>query len=231
MKRNLLTAAALATAGAMAGSTDAATITFVDATAANTSGATLTASAGGAGSAWKIRTGLGNDSGVVAVTSNASAATAPELTTTITGLVDGQEYNIFGYFWSIADGVSTADWDIEFGLTSGSLTTYDAGSVSLSNVTNLSSTPLDTTTPADEFDATSFTTSVLVSEGNRRLIQVALGTATADVNGEIAVYIDDSAGDNNRSWYDGVGYEVVPEPGSLALLGLGGLCVLRRRRD
>jgi hypothetical protein len=39
----------------------------------------------------------------------------------------------------------------------------------------------------------------------------------------IAVYIEDApaANGNERTWYDGVGYELVPEPTSLALLGLG----------
>ncbi|MBX2852402.1 MAG: PEP-CTERM sorting domain-containing protein [Phycisphaeraceae bacterium] len=41
----------------------------------------------------------------------------------------------------------------------------------------------------------------------------------------------DISGDNQRNVYIGVGYQVVPEPGSLALLAVGGLCILRRRRN
>ena len=57
-----------------------------------------------------------------------------------------------------------------------------------------------------------------------------VGTTSAGGAGTIDVYIDDNPGNDDRTWYDGVSYEAVPEPGSLALLGLGGLCVLQRRR-
>ena len=40
------------------------------------------------------------------------------------------------------------------------------------------------------------------------------------------------SGSGNTHLYDvELGYTIIPEPGSLALLGLGGLCMMRRRRD
>lgn len=53
--------------------------------------------------------------------------------------------------------------------------------------------------------------------------------------GTIAVDIDDIPGDTSgdfRAWYDGVSYELVPEPSaaSLIVIGISALGLLRRRR-
>ena len=56
-----------------------------------------------------------------------------------------------------------------------------------------------------------------------------MGTIAADANGEIIVYVHSSGG-VQRTWYDGVAYTEVPEPAMLALLGLGGMLSLVRRR-
>jgi len=34
----------------------------------------------------------------------------------------------------------------------------------------------------------------------------------------------------SRTWYDGVGYQAVPEPSAVILVGLAGLGLLARRR-
>jgi hypothetical protein len=80
----------------------------------------------------------------------------------------------------------------------------------------------------------------VINEGNRFLWQALLGTAVADSNGEAQVYIENyvlSGGTppagpvhvNNRTWYDGVGFEFVPEPSALVIMLFGMPALLFRR--
>jgi hypothetical protein len=58
---------------------------------------------------------------------------------------------------------------------------------------------------------------------------VIIDTVTVAANGSITVTIDNSNNTGTLAM-DSVGLTLVPEPGSLALLGLGGLMITRRRR-
>jgi hypothetical protein len=71
--------------------------------------------------------------------------------------------------------------------------------------------------------------------GGRYLYLCDLGTTVAGATISICVDSDNGIDRgtlastwNARTWYDGVGY--TPEPATVALLGLGGLALLRRRK-
>jgi len=198
-----------------------AAITYVDADGANTvtepGGVSLTdpsVSTDNAGSTtdgkWNKRP-FGNNT-TIWETWGTEGGNLPMLATTITGLTPGDSYDAYVYFQSGDNTNTSQKWDVLAGLTVGSLTNY----------TRANST---------DANAADFTTSVIVAEGNRLLVQASLGTAQADAGGNITIYIDSNGGGSStRTWYDGVGYEAVPEPSAALLFGLGGLALLRRRR-
>lgn len=234
MTRPLMTIAALAAICGFAPQVSAGLITYVDASTGNTTLAAggaftpTTTPAGGVNGDdnWSVRA-FGNGGGVF--TSNDSGAgvnaeDAPGLATTITGLSPGLKYNVFGYFW---DG--SGNWRLKASLTQAPPLADDPA-VSFSADGSASSTNASPAAAAD------FAVSPLLSEGDRILQQAVLGVATADANGNILVYIDDLAdptvSSTQRTWYDGVGYSLVPEP-SAALLAAGlaaGMSLLARRR-
>jgi hypothetical protein len=136
------------------------------------------------------------------------AENAPEIRTTISGLVPGARYSIYVFFW---DAVGTTEnWSVRAGLTSnpGANQLYSAADATntlgakagvLASTLNYAGTP------------------PLLTEANRLMLAAQLGTATADGAGTIRVFVDDkpsTIGANNRSWYDGVG--TAPAPATYA---------------
>lgn len=169
---------------------------------------------------WRARA-FGNDATIFEANGGFDADTedTPRLKTTISGL-PLDTYNVFAYFWS--DGSS---WRLGASLTdeAGELPVFVGGGAP-------SGSPLPTAALAEDFG-----TVPLLSEGNRTLWQVSLGTATGT---SIDVFIDNDAlvdrttgnSFDYRTWYDGVGYSVVPEPTTAALFGLGASALLFFRR-
>ncbi|MBB5350051.1 hypothetical protein HNR46_000272 [Haloferula luteola] len=127
---------------------------------------------------------------------------SPEICTRLTGLTPGQTYQVYVHFW---DPQSTNEaWNIRAGFTSGSLTlfTREAAALTGSTASVLASSLSFDTAP-----------DLLGPISGRENLAGLLGTRVADVNGEIAVYLDDygSTDVNYRTWYDGLSYEAVPE--------------------
>lgn len=154
---------------------------------------------------WHHRTGIGNGSNIFA-----SQATndSPVLRTTLSGLTPGESYAISVYFWVAGSGAPTGnqEWDLRAGLDAGALTDIRPNTAGVVR--------LDTS-------GVTFTNSVLVTEADRRLQQYTLGTATASAAGEIAIYVDAFSGNDDRTWYDGVGHETLAPPEPAVWTGLG----------
>lgn len=219
----------LVTMFALSGGAHAA-ITYVDAATGNTTLAdgtsyTPTASLNNTDNQWSNR-GFGNSGGVyTANDSNTNPGEdAPELRTTISLLTPGETYSVYVYYWTAGNDAPTGNtqWDISAGFTSGSTTNINAAAG-----TNLGAA-VGGVNPATYF--TNSSPVVSVSDSDRRLREYYLGDKAAGVGGTIDVYINDFPGNINRTWYDGVGYEIVPEPSTALLGGLGLFGLLRRRR-
>ncbi len=145
------------------------------------------------------------------------------LRTNVNGL-SPDTYDVFVYFWSdvpnngwrirAALEEGDGDWPLFTPTTEGVVQFYEGG---------------DATIFSSSLTENPFTGDVMVAEGNRRLFQAHVGTFTGT---EFSVFINDGPADSNnqRTWYDGVGYSVVPEPSTYALLaGLGVFAVILLR--
>ena len=138
--------------------------------------------------------------------------------TSVTGLTLNT-YNVHAYFWTDSSlnwriGASTSD-------SARQLTLYLPGGAN----TTQYYTGADATVFSSDLTLNPFNSSVMVAEGNRRLIQAYLGQVTGT---DISVFIEPDrtqTTQDQRTWYDGIGYSVVPEASSMVLLGLGALLV------
>lgn len=172
-----------------------AQITYLDADTSNQSGTTNTTNADGtpftppltgAGAPndnqWWERTGFANDGDILAANGGSDV---PVLRTTISGLAPGAGYDVYVYYWW-ADPFGNGEWDLGAGFTQSSITQflYTDGSPITSLFAN---------------------EPVLIQEGNRDMYEYYVGCTTASSSGTIDVYIDDHPGNDDRSWYDGVG--------------------------
>lgn len=166
---------------------------------------------------WSRRTVFGNGGEIFEADARSTSDTIPELTTQVS--VSNGLYDAWVFFW---DASGSAGWSIAAGLTSGSLTTY-----------SFDGDGITTNPPVSAASTLDFDVDPIFTESDRTMYGVYLGQTTVS-DGTLEIFIDGIGNSQTsglrRTWYDGVGYEVVPEPSSLALLCLGGLLIARRRR-
>jgi hypothetical protein len=155
---------------------------------------------------WVTRSTWGNG-GTIYQSNISSTASFPEITTQITGLANGT-YDIWGFFWD--NMTATAEkWIFSAGLNSGALTTYSNDAVTEAITTgvvnastlNFSNTPTITQT---------------VSSVTYNMFGVKLGQVVV-TGGTVNAYVDRNVLGNstqNRVWYDGLGYELIPQVGT-----------------
>lgn len=158
----------------------------------------------GADNNWEQRTVYGSG-GNIFEAGGETAENAPELKTRLSGLAPGAAYKIYAYFW---DATGTAEsWSIRAGFSPGAGTNALYAPADISASLGATSAVL----ASGLAHATNAAPTVFV-EGNRTLYAALVGTASADTNGAVAVYIDDrpsGIGANARTWYDGLGYALV----------------------
>jgi BNR repeat-containing family member/Bacterial TSP3 repeat len=152
---------------------------------------------------WVTRSPWGN--GDTVYQSNiSSTAGFPEITTQITGLANGT-YDIWGFFWDNITG-SGEKWIFSAGLNSGALSTYSNDVVTGAITTGV----VNTSTLSFSNNPTIAQT---VSSVTYNMFGVKLGQVVVS-GGMVHVYVDRNVLGNstqNRVWYDGVGYELVPQ--------------------
>lgn len=171
---------------------------------------------------------LGQDAEETGTLFEANENSYGQLKTVSSGLVDGQEYDVYVVFASKGAG---ENWNATASLSPISLGANNLVTSGLTYGNTVATyTALDTVSTVDILAGTAtggdFGGGILAFMGK-------VGTITGDAGGVLDVYIDDledGVNVNNRTWYDGVYLQAIPEPATIGLVGIFGAGLLFVRR-
>ena len=189
--------------------------TYVDATPTNTFAVTGqgptpdSPNQGATDNRWHRRIGFGNGGSLLTADEAATGENANVLRTSVTGLAAG-EYDVWAYFWTDVD----ERWQLQAGFTESTLQFLDDRLAQLATLDDLQGAMV-----------------VATPNGSHVMYRAYLGRVALDGIESLDVYIDDGLGAGaTRTWYDGIGYAMVPEPLSIAPSALLLVALLRRTR-
>ena len=209
---------------------------WIDATTNNTTatdGSAFTAISDTAG-LWRTRGGYGgyNASGIKGGAGEfifedandgwGSTAPAFGLKTTASGLIEGQQYNVYVVYLSKS---GAENWAVTGSLSP--ITTNANGTVTSGYTYGFASN-----TYTDSVDVVSISAGELIDSDTYSGFRGWVGTVTADASGTLDVYIEDyTENAADRTWYDGVYVEAIPEPATFGLLAVfgAGLIAIRNK--
>jgi hypothetical protein len=167
---------------------------------------------------WRFRSGQGNGGIWEATGGSAVAEDAAEIVTSAT--VPNGIYDAYVFYYAVT---SSGDFPIRAGFSSNpnSNSVFDR----LGN---------KGTAAGDALADLTFDVAPPTGGESRTLFYGLIGQTTVS-GGSLDVYIDDwpasdTGTSNDRTWYQGIGYELVPEPSTSLLASLGALALLIRRR-
>lgn len=200
-----------------------AAVTYVDAGLSNTVGAAsglvdwndggpapLSDGSANADGLWRFRGGFGGNGIWEASGTTATVEDAVELLTSAP--VSNGTYNVFVFYYAVT---ANGEFPIRAGFTS-----------------NPNANPLFTSSTGMDSASLNFVAEP-PRDATRTLLFGEVGQTTV-TGGTLEVFVDDFPANfpggtsSERTWYSGIGFEIVPEP-SAAMLGLSGLALLLRR--
>lgn len=205
--------------------------TWVDGDDGTTGGTVADGTATTGDGKWKFRRLQGSQGVFEASGANAQAENAPLIVTTLSGLADGT-YDIYVFFRASTSAGENYNIKASLSPTVGDSDVYrqnDTRGLTLGTV-GLDSASLPFAPGAGPSTA---------NGDPRVLLYGIIGRAEVSGGGSVNVYIDDLPAlgftgttglSTVRTWYDGVGFQLVPEPSIALLGGLGAAGLIRRRR-
>ncbi len=225
-----------------------AAVTYVDATLANTDnaaggadstwadgddtttgGLSVTDGAAANDSKWRFRSGFGGNGLWEATGSAATIENAVEIVTTVSGLTIGT-YKAYVFFVAVEAVSGPSGGDEEFPIRAGLASNPGANPIFTQAVS--SETP-GATVGINAGTLTFANTFVPGTAGDGRTNYAGFLGEVLVTDGTLSVYVDDlpaTIDADERTWYTGIGYELIPEPSTVLLGVLGALTLLVRRR-